>query len=70
MLPLPFLSFDYKFSSFTLIDTSMEYPTNATREQEAWYLGFLNRAAGEFLLPSPPHPLAQSYSPPDMKQLP
>lgn len=48
----------------------MECPTNATRDQEAWYLGFLNRAAGEFLLPSPPHPLAQSYSSPGMKEPP
>lgn len=70
MLPLPFLSFDYKLNSFTLIDACMECPTNATLEQEAWYLGFFNRAAGEFLLPTPPHSLARSYSPPDMKQPP
>lgn len=53
-----------------LINTCMERPTNATRDREARYLGFRNRAAGELLLPSPPHPLAQSYISPGMKHPP
>lgn len=70
MLLLLFLCLGYKLSSFTLIDACVVCPTNATGDQEARYSGFVNRASGEFPLPSPPHPLAQSYSPLGRKQPP